>query len=334
MKLPLARRLSKYHVMGYSKLSHRLFTSQSSKRPLRIVFGSCSDSTEDLSYWNTIHTRSPDIVLLMGDNVYGKRSSLEHQYEELVTQPYFRNLQNACQIYATIDDNDMMDPEGINRAKALRLFQETFQPTFAPCVSDDGSTGLYQHYSLDPKLNLLLLDTRTCADEWSLLGESQWKWLEDQMDQQTFNSNSLTVIVSPIQVLATGHPYECWYRYPDERTRFLDVISDHNVLLLSGDRHTSALYQATLDNSETQDKDLYEITSSSLTHTVPPGLLDGEDDPMRVSDFCYENNFGELSLERFYDEGIVQVGIYNAVTGVNIFSWELNLKKHNIQGQE
>ena len=40
--------------------------------PKRIVFGSCSSQTLDLSYWERIFAIAPDLVIIMGDNVYGK----------------------------------------------------------------------------------------------------------------------------------------------------------------------------------------------------------------------------------------------------------------------
>lgn len=38
--------------------------------PDRIVFGSCSCQSEDLSYWDTIVAQHPDLILLLGDNIY------------------------------------------------------------------------------------------------------------------------------------------------------------------------------------------------------------------------------------------------------------------------
>ena len=296
--------------------------------PRRIIFGSCSDSTEDLTYWDTIHSLRPDLVILMGDNVYGRRSTLRDQYKLLTAHPSFERAKKDVCILATMDDNDFLcSGDATSKEDALDMFVETFQPNL---VEDDVCKGIYQSYDWASQLQILLLDTRSFAspllptDEpgapgkqchlpdfddrsktW--LGERQWEWLEDALDKDF----SRRIIVSPIQVLSTGHGFECWYMLPYERERLLKLIEQKNSLILSGDRHASALYR---------DGCQHEITASSLTHTVPRGLLDSEQDPCRLSDFCYENNFGMLELESDH----VRATIRSAKTGVVLQDWRLS----------
>lgn len=315
--------------------------------PSRIVFGSCSDSTEDLTYWDRILESRPDVVILMGDNVYGKRSTLQHQYDQLISQPSFQKLQQACKIIAAVDDNDLKDASGCTRDTAIDLFQAIFKPNLASNDSEivDGCVGLYQAYQWEHHLQILLLDVRTFSNSHepvqqsvggvddinitfpTVLGKQQWVWLEEKLNQAP--KDMLSIIVSPIQVLATGHRFECWNQQPEERQRLLDIVQGHNALLLSGDRHTSALYRHSWhghqlrNNPNNNPTGLYEVTCSSFTHTVPPGLLDSEIDKMRISGFCYENNFGMLDLQRYQQGGTVQASIRSTGTGATLFSWEL-----------
>jgi PhoD-like phosphatase len=105
-------------------------------------------------------------------------------------------------------------------------------------------------------LQVLLLDVRYHSTPDDLLGEKQWQWLSDQLQQEDV---TLRVIVSPIQILPTIHDWECWYRIPESRRRLLDMITESpfkcTTILLSGDRHVAAMYQ--------YGDNLLEVTSSS-----------------------------------------------------------------------
>lgn len=268
----------------------------------------------DLSYWDTIRSIQPDLVIMMGDNVYGRKSSLKEEYRKLATHPAFRRAvddDKLC-ILATLDDNDYGARGGVDKTQldspqdAVELFKDFFQPTLV----SNTAAGTYQSYQWTDQLQIVLLDLR-CSSSPRLpgiepgmqftpdyhdttktwLGADQWRWLEKEITTTHVN---LRLIVSPLQVLATGHSFDCWNQLPYERIKLLKLLkssinnnSNQRTILLSGDRHVSALY--------CQDG-LHEITSSSLTHTVPFGMLEDEHDVTRQSPFTYENNFGVLEL--------------------------------------
>ncbi|KAI2506504.1 PhoD-like phosphatase [Fragilaria crotonensis] len=215
-------------------------------------------------------------------------------------------------ILATLDDNDYGARGGGDKTQlespqdAVELFKDFFQPTLV----SNTAAGTYQSYQWTDHLQIILLDLR-CSSSPRLpgiepgmqftpdyhdttktwLGADQWRWLEKEITTTHVN---LRLIVSPLQVLATGHSFDCWNQLPYERIKLLKLLkssinnnSNQRTILLSGDRHVSALYS--------QDG-LHEITSSSLTHTVPLGMLEDEHDVTRQSPFTYENNFGVLEL--------------------------------------
>ncbi len=70
-----------------------------------------------------------------------------------------------------------------------------------------------------------------------VLGEMQWKWLDEELRQSTSDFN---IIVSSVQVLSTNPLVESWAHFPKEKTRLLKLLYKtglRNVLLLSGDVH-------------------------------------------------------------------------------------------------
>jgi PhoD-like phosphatase len=183
----------------------------------------------------------------------------------------------------------------------------------------------------------------------TVLGQSQWNWLQNQLSiggEEKYNdnkdsdsikrntsSNILRIIVSSIQVVSSGHCWDCWNMVPHERQRLLDLLlsssTKHNndsqirTVILSGDRHCGGVYLydneskntsnncwdqmssatsvdnnlTTVDTIRLTNNSLIEVTSSSLTHTCPVGVLDNEYDTTRVGDLlCGVNNFGRIVI--------------------------------------
>jgi len=102
--------------------------------PRRIVFGSCSDQngTERLCYWDRFIDQHPDLVILMGDNIYcgddenqgktkeGKKVTndettekkdigediLHAAYRKFAAHPSVQRGFSELSVIATMDDND------------------------------------------------------------------------------------------------------------------------------------------------------------------------------------------------------------------------------------
>ena len=135
-----------------------------------------------------------------------------------------------------------------------------------------------------------------------MLGEAQWQWLESVLREPA----DLRLIVSTVQVLATGHGWERWGLIPTEVERLLRLIGTtgaRGVVLVSGDRHTGGFYR--LPKGQTYDGgrggqgtapyDLIEVTSSSLTHSFRTTV----DEPasLRLGMLTHQNNFGTVSVD-------------------------------------
>jgi alkaline phosphatase D len=322
----LIRRQTLQHIRSSSSTRS---SDVASNLPRRIIFGSCSSQTEDLIYWKTISSLRPDRVLLLGDNVYGGKNHIEglrEAYDALLKDAHFQIASKSVgigNILATLDDNDYGNAgdacsQNPFKEEAKQLFLDVFD------IYDERRApgrGVYKVYQWSHRLQILLLDLRYdktpfryCDDHLhfledsnpdnTMMGANQWAWLEEQLKVPV----QLRLLASPLQVLALGHSFECWRLFPHERERLLDRIhqSFGTTMILSGDRHFGAYYE---DNVTS----VVEITSSSLTHSVPKGLLDDEKDPLRVGDIVYRNNFGVLDCD--WDSGKLTTSLRIAETG-------------------
>lgn len=54
----------------------------------------------------------------------------------------------------------------------------------------------------------------------TVLGETQWKWLGEQLQQRA----EVRRMVSSIQLVVDGHGFERWSNFPLERQRFFELL--------------------------------------------------------------------------------------------------------------
>ncbi len=149
-------------------------------------------------------------------------------------------------------------------------------------------------------VRIILLDTRyhrdarpksdEAAATADILGEAQWTWLEDQLQN---SRAAVHVIVSSVQVVAEEHRYEKWANFPAARKRLYHLLDRHRpraVVLISGDRHLAEI-------SRTQTPgglEIVDVTSSGMTHSVPVGW--SEENRHRVGELFAGLNFGVLEF--------------------------------------
>ena len=53
-----------------------------------------------------------------------------------------------------------------------------------------------------------------------MLGDAQWAWLEAALRRPA----DVRLVVSSVQLAATGHGWECWNMLPRERARFFALV--------------------------------------------------------------------------------------------------------------
>ena len=122
----------------------------------------------------------------------------------------------------------------------------------------------------------------------TMLGEPQWRWLEEQLAQPA----DLRILASSLQVVADFPGWEAWINYADDHQRLLEAIRRHRangLFCISGDTHYAEL--SVLRRNAPYP--LWDLTSSGLTEVwpvTPPNDL-------RVGSVLREQNFGFIDID-------------------------------------
>ena len=305
----------------------------------RIAFGSCLSQDMPQPVWDTLlapqvddnnndtttNTAPPDLVLLMGDNVYG---DCDHDDCFLLRQAYrtwsnHASLQGAASrlsIFPTLDDHDYGQADCMASNPHKTVARQLFADFFDISPEELPVDGVYRAAVWGPpgqRLQVILLDTRYSRSEFiqtndpaspyrppvndtddyaqqpqQMLSELQWTWLEQQLNEPA----DLRLVVSSVQVLNSMTGFEAWRHLPLEQARLIRLLQQKHAILLSGDRHVGGFYES---------NGLLEVTSSSMTHTIPlqsefcngtiPADCD-EVDESRVGDSVRQNHYGILDI--------------------------------------
>jgi len=281
---------------------------------LTIIFGSCSNQNKEMKHWKEIITYKPNYIFLLGDNVYGdffdkNAKKLKEAYDKLLLNKYFQIIKEKIPIVSIWDDHDYGINDGgknwIYKEKAKELFLNFYD--IAPGDIRRKREGIYKSWNLfikEKKIKVIALDVRYFKDNFkrnysteikkkyiednsankTILGPKQWIWLKKQLDDDF----DLVILLSSFQVLSKSHGWEKWNNFPIERDRLINLLNKKKVpkLILSGDRHSGAIYKHDKAN-------IYEVTASSFNQKE---LSYKELDPLRVGKFINQNNFGLLEI--------------------------------------
>ncbi len=303
-----------------------------SKTFSRIVFASCAQQNEDQAIWDRIAAENPELVLYIGDNVYGDVRSndpalpeLKAAYMRLAQSKPFAAVRAASPVLTVWDDHDY----GLNDQGASYPYKEQSEALFhyvwATPENDAriARPGVYGAWMLGEevgrKIQLIMLDTRYFRSELketdergaqgkerylpdpdpakTMLGDAQWAWLAEELKKPA----DLRLLVSSVQVIADGHGWEAWKMLPTERERLYRTIDEagaEKIIMLSGDRHAAAFYQ----RDDVIDYPLFEATSSSLNLPAArwreeSGETYMEPGPHRLGGMIYEANYGVIDID-------------------------------------
>ncbi|WP_353218341.1 alkaline phosphatase D family protein, partial [Sandarakinorhabdus sp.] len=293
------------------------------RKLVRIGLGSCFNQNRTGALLDTALRTQPDLFLFMGDNVYGDTNSrdldeLIGAYAAALARPDYRRFRSAMPMAAVWDDHDY----GLNDAGASYAWKAATRPLFfdfwnVPADSPRRRTGgIYDSFITGPRgarVQIILLDTRSFRSDWTrspqrgtpgqeayianpdpsltILGETQWQWLEAQLAQPA----DLRIIVTSYQMLADGHGYECWLLFPHERARFHAMVARtraNGIVLVSGDRHRAGIYRETAGTAYP----VIEITASAF-NMGSNGEHREEAGPNRLGPSFSANNVGLITLD-------------------------------------
>lgn len=279
-----------------------LLSGLSDKALTRIAFGSCNNTSKDLSYWSLIDRDAPDLWIWLGDNIYADLTTLaerESRYMQLKYYPGYAKFRSKTPIIGTWDDHDY----GYNNSNGSYWSKEESQKLFCDFMDIDRGAaarlqdGVYQSFTFGPagqRTQVILLDLRYNMNKHltqkNLLGDAQWAWFENEVLSSTAD---LLVIGSSLAVTSNVAllGLEGWAEYGDERRRLYDLLSrvDIPAVMLSGDRHFAELYRIVLPSGRI----LHEAMSSGLTHHS--GVLLPH--PGRISPLVNKKNYGMLEID-------------------------------------
>ncbi len=285
----------------------------------RIACGSCYKPAKEKGIWEYIAQDKPEAFLFMGDNLYADTTDMEKmrkKYTRLVTLPSYVKFSKNIPIIPTWDDHDYgkndAGREFPKRVEAQKIFLDSYRfPDDHPARHREG---IYHRKVLGPEgkqIRIIMLDTRYHRSpliqkkvnlrkryfpqndpKATMLGDEQWKWLEEELKKPA----ELRIIVSSIQLLMTDHRFEKWSNIPAERARFLTLLKTTKAgptILLSGDRHLAEVCRLTSDATGLP-YDLYEMTSSGMTH-AGSGFYESK---LRVPGTHYnKKNYGLLEID-------------------------------------
>ena len=287
-----------------------------------IAFGSCAKQFALQPVWESVVAGNPDLFIFLGDNIYGDTTDMDKlraKYQQLGAMPGYRKLKKHCPILATWDDHDYgqndAGREYPKKVESQAIFLDFFEePADSPRRKRPGIYHAHTYGKVGERVQVILLDTRyfrsplnnigrpkirtegrtgpygTMEDpEATLLGEAQWKWLEEQLKQPA----ELRILASSIQVVSDQHGWECWGTMPRERERLYALMHKtraNGLIVLSGDRHHAEI-------SRIKGKlpyPLYDVTASGLNWKKG---FSNEHNPHRLGSWYRDEHFGRLLID-------------------------------------
>ncbi|WP_162419167.1 alkaline phosphatase D family protein [Cyclobacterium roseum] len=276
-----------------------------------LAFGSCNRQQLDQPLWKPILNDNPDVWAWLGDNIYADTPDMQEMaadYTMQFNQPDYQKLRKSTQVVGIWDDHDYGINDGgkffSQKDSSQQLLLDFLEvPASSPRRARKGAYSVHTFGAEEQQVKLFLLDTRYHRDtitrenghyipnqEGTVLGEAQWKWLENELEN---NEAAINLIASSIQVIPEEHRFEKWANFPKERKKLLDLIRNtapKNTVLLSGDRHISEISRMSLGNGDS----LYEITSSGLTHAYTG--YSGEPNRYRIGKVIHQLHYGLLQI--------------------------------------
>lgn len=280
-----------------------------------IAFGSCSDEDDPVQLWNEVVKQKPDLWIWLGDNIYADTSDagvIKSKYTRQKNHPDYRKLLSTCPVIGTWDDHDY----GTNDGGKYFPFKEQSKELMLDFLDVPSNAevrkheGVYSSYTLgtgERKVKIILLDTRyfrdslqlstkeneryTSTSKGDMLGEAQWAWLENELQN---SDAAINIIGSSIQFIPTQQGYEKWMNLSSSRERMLDLLKKYSTkkaFFISGDRHIAELSRMKVNGLPYT---LYDFTSSGLTHTWDSGT---EENTYRVGELIIQKNFGIIRID-------------------------------------
>ncbi len=288
------------------------------KTEMTLSFGSCNNQNIENKLFKEILKNKPQAFIWGGDIIYSDTENpdvLAANFKKFKQDSLYKYFASKTTILGTWDDHDY----GINDGGIENPIKEEAKHIlldFFDVPKEDtrrNREGVYYAKTIKKDTNsvkIILLDTRyfrteltkdptgekryipNKSNEGTMLGKTQWQWLEQELETSTASFN---ILMSSIQFLSTKHGFESWGNMPHEVEKLKEIVlktKAKNVIILSGDRHISEISKAQIGSLKYP---LIDFTSSGLTHAYTS--FKGEENPFRVTNVIKETSFGLLKFD-------------------------------------
>ena len=306
-------------LTSMSALSRDTSTAQ-----LKIIFGSCLHQDKPQPIWQAMNLEQAALLVLLGDNVYGDTEDMAVLKAKYAKQWAKAGMQTMLANTPTIgiwDDHDFGENDAgaeYSQKEASRQIMLDYFNVPKDSPRRTRVDGIYSSHILTQaniQVQIILPDLRwnrsplesvgkleyahskvpnnlgpylpSKDGSKTMLGETQWQWLEQQLQQPA----DIRIFATSLQFLPEFSGWESWANLPHERTRFLALLDQYkidNLVIVSGDTHWSELSQITRKNGQS----LWEMTTSGLTEewkNVSPNKH-------RVGDSYAKANYGVIDI--------------------------------------
>lgn len=258
----------------------RTFPQPGTSSKITLVFGGGAGYVPPHErMWNTIDSFHPDLMLLLGDNVYidDPESPVmqRYTYQRRQSRPEWRLLTAHTPTFTIWDDHDFStnDSWGGPLVDVPRWKFEYSWPIFQqnwanPPYESGDIPGCWYTFRVGD-IDFVMLDCRYYrtdpkGDHPTMLGPVQMQWLKETLPRLTGTFKVLCSSV-PFDYRTKGDSLDTWNGYKSERDEIFSFLDEHNiegVVLVSADRHRSDAWKMERPGSYP----LYEFNSSRLTN--------------------------------------------------------------------
>lgn len=298
----------------YDGGTFRTIASQGAPIRFRVAFGGGAGFVPQHEHmWNTIADESPDMLMLLGDNVYSdapKMPEMQHYcYYRRQSRPEFQQLVAKTPTYTIWDDHDFGTndcsggPEINTPAWKLPVYKVYRNNWVNPYYGGgDAQPGCYYDFYWGD-VHFVMLDGRYYRNLKdpkmpTMLGPVQRKWL---LDTIRASKGKLLVLCSPVPWVfeAKGDSKDTWNGFQQERNLIMDYLDEQQkdgVILMSADRHRSDLWKLNRPNGYP----LYELNSSRLTNQHVHKEM-----PAAVFSYNKKQSFGTVDFDTTKQEPTV-----------------------------
>lgn len=293
----------------------RTFKTLAEKNKLKILVASCMNDTYNEignAIWPKAFSHKPDVVFLIGDNLYadiysgiyiGARipSTPDHLWRRHVDHAMVMKLyrmKHLTPIFVTWDDHDYGLNDGDKNYKYKIQAKKIFN-SFFPVYENDylklghgvGSALSFKNY------HFYFLDGRSFRDssknkDGYHLGTKQRKWLYSNLKKH----NGQQWLILGDQFFGGYHPYESFEGlHPKRFKEFLDQLKnlEKDIVFLSGDRH---LIEVMKIDKKHVGVNTYEYTVSGVHTKTYEGALKRDPNPRRVDGFDGKENYAIIEV--------------------------------------